>query len=101
MRISDWSSDVCSSDLTMYLPKRRSLPWGKSGKTTSSGEIETEHPAYLGSQDTFYVGTMGHLSTDLWVPDIEAGQRDRRLQGGPLWRRVPSSCCNERHALTF
>src|SRR3546814_1896871 len=36
---------------TMYLPKRRSLPWGKSGKTTSSGEIETEHPAYLGSQD--------------------------------------------------
>src|SRR3546814_7388637 len=50
---------------TMYLPKRRSLPWGKSGKTTSSGEIETEHPAYLGSQDTFYVGTMGHLSTDL------------------------------------
>ncbi len=23
-----------------------------------SGEIETEHPGYLGSQDTFYVGTM-------------------------------------------
>ncbi len=24
----------------------------------SSGEIETEHPGYLGSQDTFYVGTL-------------------------------------------
>ena len=24
----------------------------------SSGEIETEHPGYLGSQDTFYVGTI-------------------------------------------
>ena len=24
----------------------------------ASGEIETEHPGYLGSQDTFYVGTM-------------------------------------------
>nr|VFK04331.1 MAG: Integrase core domain-containing protein [Candidatus Kentron sp. H]VFK04838.1 MAG: Integrase core domain-containing protein [Candidatus Kentron sp. H]VFK06410.1 MAG: Integrase core domain-containing protein [Candidatus Kentron sp. H] len=23
-----------------------------------SGEIETEHPGYLGSQDTFYVGTL-------------------------------------------
>ncbi|APS52296.1 hypothetical protein AVI50_15605 (plasmid) [Piscirickettsia salmonis] len=22
------------------------------------GEIETEHPGYLGSQDTYYVGTM-------------------------------------------
>ncbi len=22
------------------------------------GEIETEHPGYLGSQDTFYVGTI-------------------------------------------
>jgi transposase InsO family protein len=25
---------------------------------TASGEIETAHPGYLGSQDTFYVGTM-------------------------------------------
>ena len=24
----------------------------------SIGEIETEHPGYLGSQDTFYVGTL-------------------------------------------
>ena len=24
----------------------------------ASGEIETEHPGYLGSQDTFYVGTL-------------------------------------------
>jgi hypothetical protein len=24
----------------------------------ASGEVETEHPGYLGSQDTFYVGTL-------------------------------------------
>jgi hypothetical protein len=35
----------------------------------ASGEIETHHPGYLGSQDTYYVGTMKgggpDLSTDL------------------------------------
>jgi len=29
------------------------------------GEIETEHPGYLGSQDTFYVGTQKRSGTDL------------------------------------
>jgi hypothetical protein len=24
----------------------------------ASGEIETEHPGYLGAQDTYYVGTL-------------------------------------------
>nr|VFK03781.1 MAG: Integrase core domain-containing protein [Candidatus Kentron sp. H]VFK04106.1 MAG: Integrase core domain-containing protein [Candidatus Kentron sp. H]VFK06516.1 MAG: Integrase core domain-containing protein [Candidatus Kentron sp. H] len=27
-------------------------------RLSESGEIETEHPGYLGSQDTFYVGTL-------------------------------------------
>lgn len=27
-------------------------------KRESEGEIETEHPGYLGAQDTYYVGTM-------------------------------------------
>jgi transposase InsO family protein len=30
----------------------------KKDEDLASGEIETEHPGYLGSQDTFYVGTM-------------------------------------------
>jgi transposase InsO family protein len=30
----------------------------KREKEEASGEIETEHPGYLGSQDTFYVGTL-------------------------------------------
>ena len=36
--------------------------------TTASGEIETAHPGYPGSQDTFYVGTIrggACLSTDI------------------------------------
>lgn len=30
----------------------------KQGDDLAHGEIETEHPGYLGSQDTFYVGTI-------------------------------------------
>jgi len=30
----------------------------KKEEDTAIGEIETEHPGYLGSQDTFYVGTL-------------------------------------------
>ena len=30
----------------------------KKDESTSIGEIETEHPGYLGSHDTFYVGTL-------------------------------------------
>ena len=30
----------------------------KKDEDTAKGEIETEHPGYLGSQDTFYVGTI-------------------------------------------
>ena len=30
----------------------------KQEDDVAHGEIETEHPGYLGSQDTFYVGTI-------------------------------------------
>lgn len=30
----------------------------KSEKQEVHGEIETEHPGYLGSQDTYYIGTI-------------------------------------------
>lgn len=33
------------------------LEWAKDEKE-AHGEIETEHPGYLGAQDTFYVGTL-------------------------------------------
>jgi hypothetical protein len=39
-------------------------------RLNACGEIETAHPGYLGSQDTFYVGTLKGcgpgLSTDLY-----------------------------------
>src|SRR3546814_17012664 len=32
MRISDWSSDVCSSDLCYFSPGGAALPWGGSAR---------------------------------------------------------------------
>ena len=32
--------------------------WGIVCPTNACGEIDTAHPGYLGSQDTFYVGTL-------------------------------------------
>src|SRR3546814_2045705 len=40
MRISDWSSDVCSSDLASPGPGRRQiLRWGRSGQRAAEGEL--------------------------------------------------------------
>src|SRR3546814_8633565 len=50
MRISDWSSDVCSSDLSKYFPRRRRLATGETkerrdgGRT--SGNIIGAHRRY-------------------------------------------------------
>ncbi len=44
----------------------------------ASGEIETAHPGYLGSQDTFYVGTIrggACLSADICGHLLKGGMR--------------------------
>ena len=37
----------------------------KQDDDVAHGEIETAHPGYLGSQDTFYVGTIKGVGADL------------------------------------
>src|SRR3546814_1453997 len=44
MRISDWSSDVCSSDLPAALPQRSNIAW-------LGGKSYEELPAYLSGWD--------------------------------------------------
>ena len=43
------------------------------------GEVETAHPGYLGSQDTFYVGTIKGVG-----PGLSADLRGHLFQGGPF-----------------
>src|SRR3546814_3372794 len=69
MRISDWSSDVCSSDLSVV---------GQIADAAVAGGVDVLHHAVLGHVDDH--GTRGAgLQPDLDIIGVAAG----RLPGGP------------------
>src|SRR3546814_17557928 len=87
MRISDWSSDVCSSDLPVVRPSRRARrrrrrrAASRGLKLTSQNRIEREH----------WHGTCFRLGRDTH------GCRQRRRQGRSLEeRRVGQWCVRTR-----
>lgn len=47
------------------------------------GEIETEHPGYLGSQDTYYVGTMKGVGAQYVAPAFSFFQRGAAIPSFP------------------
>jgi hypothetical protein len=51
------SAKVAQEGLILSEDQLQALERAKQEKQ-AHGEIETEHPGYLGSQDTFYVGTL-------------------------------------------
>src|SRR3546814_9686526 len=64
MRISDWSSDVCSSDLGLHLFEQRLLP-GPGWKVTMDGYLEAYH------HDSVHANTLSkHTIGNLLVHDI-------------------------------
>ena len=59
----------------------------------ATGEIETEHPGYLGSQDTFYVGTLKGVGASInrpsWTPTRSGRRRSCTRRRRPS--RPPTS----------
>src|SRR3546814_20261658 len=43
MRISDWSSDVCSSDLFLRIPLGEGVDRLQAGLVVDAGEVEVDH----------------------------------------------------------
>src|SRR3546814_17838735 len=76
MRISDWSSDVCSSDLVIGDdgPEVSPLRASPSGIEDRGGGLVHEQPLGVGQMPTHPLGDR---------PEVEAGATGPVAQGGP------------------
>src|SRR3546814_1802343 len=90
MRISDWSSDVCSSDLVHHLrayrrgDSRRAIAWKPSARRDTLLVREYEQP--LGSDVVLDWNALAMLDREArirrlarWIDDAERGGRHYRL----------------------
>src|SRR3546814_14558619 len=96
MRISDWSSDVCSSDLAQYKPltKATAMAGNETGRFTPSN-LESVHRRDMGKTAAYregntlmsdYVNAGRNLKDTL--PNSGTGERSEE-------RRVGKECCSQ------
>jgi hypothetical protein len=63
-RLKALEAKVAQEQIVLTEEQLKALEKAKEEKE-AHGEIETEHPGYLGAQDTFYIGTLKGGRPDL------------------------------------
>src|SRR3546814_16381356 len=93
MRISDWSSDVCSSDLSQNLPSH----FGELRMTPEDFGVRSDYPAF--NRHDANVAFLSHLSRDYLDPlGVEFGLRAIRQSQGYMIaaEEIGRASCRER-----
>src|SRR3546814_8064823 len=89
MRISDWSSDVCSSDLQMIVrPLRRIFAVGLFAREKQAGVAEA--PDFPDEAARFGFGVAGHIGFQ--PDDIEPPSDERRSEERRVGQECVSTC---------
>src|SRR3546814_7080733 len=106
MRISDWSSDVCSSDLTRRDEDRVARRCGGdrrlNGKAAAVGEPYGDTAVEIDRLDAFEAvgavrgGERPGAAVEGETVDVEAGGDDRRVLTDPTDERVVAGAADER-----
>src|SRR3546814_11646342 len=94
MRISDWSSDVCSSDLTSPVENHPDSASGKQG-TASSGRFTPRHPESARTLVHMGTGKRGCCESCGWILRLgEAGgaRSESICWQSRAWRLNPAFC---------
>src|SRR3546814_20631960 len=73
MRISDWSSDVCSSDLVSEMSIVRYSPFGANPQFQD--EIKQVFDRFFGESD----GDQSNVVTSQWAPRVDIREEDKRF----------------------
>src|SRR3546814_19453877 len=83
MRISDWSSDVCSSDLTPQIGERYALASGEAARRLSTGRVNVQEAVERDWQND-YADFATNLKRELQRIDDASERREavRRMQEG-------------------
>src|SRR3546814_12915862 len=108
MRISDWSSDVCSSDLFLFLSERflgpLTLKWARPNYPADPALCETEMLARLETADGRPVsvfGSVGGAQPDRQEVTVKGSRARFRFTERSEERRVGKECvrtCRSRGA---
>src|SRR3546814_14068119 len=91
MRISDWSSDVCSSDLSSVLEERESVSC--LVKQPQPAQAPQDTILNIGFQLTGFQGHFGvRQGREVWIEDFHNIQRRATFSGRSEERRVGKEC---------